>query len=157
MFITVHATVGAIIGEQTNNIWVALVLGFLSHFVFDAIPHGDQNLLDKEPTKKSKAAKFFKFFVLDALVLSAAFSLYFNFHLFDNWLPVLAGAFGAILPDGISGLNLILPRSPAWMRWVYKKNRDMHYIFNGFTIQFPAGLAVQFITMIGLIAVILLM
>ena len=152
MFVTVHATVGAIIGEQTNNVWLAFALSFLSHFIFDAIPHGDQNLLDSQPTKKTKAFKLIKLAAIDLLVMSLALLTYLQFEILRHPLPALVGALGAILPDFISGFAFLRPKG--LLLHIQRANEGMHYIFNGFTISILPGVIVQLITLIALLFIL---
>ncbi|MCA9325530.1 hypothetical protein KDA23_05720 [Candidatus Saccharibacteria bacterium] len=41
MYVSVHATVGAVVGQQTGNPLLAFGAGFASHLLLDVIPHGD--------------------------------------------------------------------------------------------------------------------
>ncbi|MBI3114931.1 MAG: hypothetical protein HYZ09_00350 [Candidatus Kerfeldbacteria bacterium] len=44
MYLTTHAAVGVLIAQQTTNPWLAFFGAFLSHYVLDFVPHGDENL-----------------------------------------------------------------------------------------------------------------
>ena len=46
MFLTSHATAAVLIAEQIHSPTLAFALGWLSHYLLDAIPHGDDELLD---------------------------------------------------------------------------------------------------------------
>ena len=41
MIITPHMLVGAAIGSQSPNLWIAFCLGVVSHFLIDILPHWD--------------------------------------------------------------------------------------------------------------------
>jgi len=59
MFLTTHTVVGVLISQHTPTPLIAFSLGFLSHFLLDFIPHGDEQLLtaeDKEHGRFRKAA-----------------------------------------------------------------------------------------------------
>ena len=47
MYLTAHSSAGVLIAAKVVNPWLAFVLGFLSHYVLDMIPHGEENIFDK--------------------------------------------------------------------------------------------------------------
>lgn len=86
MLAATHTITGGAIGAYTDSIAIAFILGFLSHFILDIIPHWSF-----KPTELFKAGAEFGgglFFV---------FLLLFNSGI--NPLPVIAGVLGANLPD----------------------------------------------------------
>ena len=46
MFLTIHATSAIVIGQAITNPIGAFLAGLASHYVLDAIPHGDEKKLD---------------------------------------------------------------------------------------------------------------
>ena len=48
MILLVHLLFGAAIGSAVNNIWLAIILAFLSHFLLDLMPHIDYPLKNIE-------------------------------------------------------------------------------------------------------------
>lgn len=148
MFLTVHATAGVIIGQQTGNIWLAFLGGIISHIILDIIPHGDQDLVESgDKFTPKEIIKIRKIALIDMLIMSALLSAIYLADLVPQisvW-PVLVAAFGAILPDFLSGFYA-LTNSP-WLAWQFKFQHNLHYLFNGFTINFPQGIVVQTITL----------
>ena len=152
MFITVHAVSGALIGDATNNLALAFVVGFLSHFLFDAVPHGDQNLLDTATTHRAKTIRWGLIGVVDATVMTALLGWLVLRNEFTFLLPTLVGAFGAILPDILSGLSMLLPWK--WLATIREANHRMHYLWRGFTLSFLPGLVVQGVTLAVLLCIV---
>lgn len=103
MLLTVHATTGALIGQQVNNPILAFVLGFISHFVLDMIPHGDQDWIEEyKSDQKSKAKKIICIVAIDAIILfTLLVSQYFYGDSFAPSLSIASGILGGILPDFI--------------------------------------------------------
>jgi hypothetical protein len=121
MFLTVHASAGAIVGETLNQPLGAIFFGWLSHYVLDAIPHGDQ-IIGRIYKSASSYRMLQILFVIDFTV---AFSL-----LFWLWLsgalvnPEMAmlGATAAVLPDILQGIysisgEKILTVHAKWHAW----------------------------------------
>jgi len=129
MILSVHAIFGAAVASLVpNHPVIGFGLGFVSHFVLDAIPHRDYELIsvDCDYTGKAKPIDLImnKFKLIrdvllasfDALVgLCLAFLFFFD--QVHPWL-FLAGALGALLPDGIVFLYLLL------------QHKSLNYFFN---------------------------
>lgn len=101
MFVTSHVLSGAAIGSLAPGPLTALGAGFVSHFVLDALPHwgsGDEDLL--------------KVAVPDGLTGLAAIGAVAAMTVPRRRLPVLAGVFGACLPDVDKPAELFVGRSP---------------------------------------------
>ena len=96
--ITTHALAGVYISQQVGHPAWAFFIGFLSHFLLDFIPHGDEYIAEWIHQKNFKRRAFLIVFS-DA----AALSLFVVFLLYKIELPqlsiLLAGVIGAILPD----------------------------------------------------------
>ena len=115
MLITNHVLSGAVIGAVAPDVRQAAALGFLSHFVLDGLPHfgvDDEHLL--------------KVAVPDGLVGLAAIALVARATPRDRLLPVLAGIFGACLPDLDKPGRVFFDRSPfpAWFDAVHARIQD---------------------------------
>lgn len=112
MIIATHAVVGAVSAQAIAPGYVsAFAVGFLTHFIMDAIPHWDYPLhMSMNPEKVS-----FKTIFKDGLKLFLDFTvgiliIFFFIYLplqnsMDNFGVVLwFGALGAILPDVLQNL-----------------------------------------------------
>jgi hypothetical protein len=105
VLITNHVLSGAVIGAVSPDVQQAAVLGFLSHFVLDGLPHfgvDDEHLM--------------KIAVPDGLVGLAAIAAVARAAPRRQLLPVLAGIAGACLPDLDKPGQVFFGRSP-FPRW----------------------------------------
>jgi len=105
VLITNHVLSGAVIGATAPDPLSAFVRGFASHFALDALPHfgvDDEHML--------------KVAVPDGLVGLATIYAVARATPPRRRLPVLAGIFGACLPDIDKPSHLFFGRSP-FPRW----------------------------------------
>ncbi len=112
MILATHAIAGAAIGRLTKNPLIAFALGFMSHFVLDAIPHWQYELKSRISSEDIMAedmtlnAKFIRdiFFV----ALDLAIGIFVSLLVFGGWgafinppAPIIAGIAGGVLPDAL--------------------------------------------------------
>lgn len=123
MILSVHATFGAAVASLVPTHPVeAFALGFASHLALDLIPHRDYDLVSVESDskrmpklietvyKKFKLIRDITLVSIDALVgLCLAFLFFFN--PVYPWIFLL-GAIGALLPDFLTFLYLIVKHKP---------------------------------------------
>ncbi len=118
MFLTAHALTAAVLVDRLgvhSTLW-ALVIGFCSHFVLDAIPHGDEGL-DKG---KGFVRVLWTWALADGLVLTAMLFLLLPRVPWILSLPVLAAMVGSIVPDALQAVHhLVLPLS-RYMRFHHR-------------------------------------
>jgi len=153
MFITAHAAIATVIGRQVNNSLLAFLIGLISHFIFDLIPHGDSKLGQRfwgERLKFLKDRREFKFMAiygsLDSLTL--AFYLIFIFKNFefaraDN---VIWAIIGSILPDVLVAIYKL--REFKWLKWFFDFHAKNHnYLVNKINFDWPIkyGIVMQLI------------
>jgi len=98
MLLSVHATVGAIIGENVNTSLLAFILAFISHFILDIIPHGD-GVLIKAYRNDFKNKGVLYLIIFDLLSTAVLLTLLFYFHKIAYSQTVLWGIIGGVLPD----------------------------------------------------------
>lgn len=110
VLITTHVLSGAVIGALANDVPSALTRGFVSHFVLDAIPHWGC-----EPDELLRVA------VPDGLIGLAAIAAVGSAAEPSLRVRVLAGVFGACLPDIDKPSELFFGRSPfpRWFDWFH--------------------------------------
>jgi len=144
MFLTVHAAAGLAIGKNINSVPLAFILGVVSHFILDIIPHGDRGLFNRLILFKNGVQRIFMIIFTDATLL-AIFLLFVYVSSPQNQLAAItAGILGGIVPDLLNALSMI-----------YKKNRlakiyfRLHFFLHeelvDDNISFKKGLFVQFI------------
>ncbi|MDO8183380.1 MAG: diadenylate cyclase [bacterium] len=114
MVLTTHAVVGGAIGRLLAiNPLLAFIVGFLSHFVLDIIPHWDYPLQSKTVEARGVGRLHFRLgwpavvdfsrIGLDFLIGLALVYWLFPLSQGTSWLAssVLWGALGAVLPDAL--------------------------------------------------------
>jgi hypothetical protein len=158
MFLTVHSAAGIAIAQYTGNPLLAFSLGFISHFILDMIPHGDQELADNNQDAFAISAKTKKllFFmgVTDGLIAVGLTVTLIALGLVANPLVAICAVAGAMAPDAINALSIFF--DPKWLRPYRAVHHKLHFILNGFTISFKNGLVVQAVFLIGLLSFIYL-
>jgi hypothetical protein len=97
MILLAHLLFGAGIGNIIQNMPMAILLAFLSHYLLDSIPHAEYNIENIKNKQWQKAFSdflkiFFDFCI--SIIFIAVFS--------DNQPAIYICAFFAILPDGLS-------------------------------------------------------
>lgn len=156
MFLTVHASAGIIIGQQTGNIWLAFLAGFISHFLLDMVPHGDQNLIKNRSNITVEEIKLIrKLGIIDTLNTGLLVVIIYLFGLITSPISVLFAVAGAVLPDYINAFYIFFKLK--WLKWYSDFHYYTHFIWNGFTINFPQGIAVQSITLAIFITLIVIL
>ncbi|MFH1430165.1 MAG: hypothetical protein ABIG71_01410 [Candidatus Uhrbacteria bacterium] len=110
MFLTVHGAVGALIGFNSHSGFLAFVLGIVSHFILDAIPHGDDAIGAHWKANRRIATLAFIASV-DGFVMVVLLTATSGM----EWLmqsTMLLGVAGAVLPDVLQGLAKCFPKAP---------------------------------------------
>jgi hypothetical protein len=110
VLVTTHVLSGAVIGALAPDLPAALTRGFVSHFVLDAVPHWGC-----DPEDMLRVA------VPDGLIGLAAIAAVATVAEPSRRLRVLAGVFGACLPDIDKPAELFFGRSPfpGWFDWFH--------------------------------------
>jgi len=126
MVISPHAVVGALsAGVLVSNPLLALIVGIISHYLLDSIPHGEYHMslfAGGKVTAKDLTQDALKV-VIDLTLACLLLILIWSTGYF-SLLVILAGAFGGLLPDGIQILGKILPNP------ILTKLNAMHGFFH---------------------------
>jgi hypothetical protein len=109
MFLTAHSAVAVAASAWTGNPTVAFAVGVLSHYVMDAVPHGDEAvgrwaLRDPDKTVRRLAAVM----AVDLVILASACLWFVSRHGFS--FASAAAVLGACLPDFMWGLETLAHR-----------------------------------------------
>ena len=129
MYQIIHGSAGLLIGSQLGNPWLAFILGVISHFVLDAIPHDA-----KEIREWQDRGNYTKKIALEAMVdlwffLIIIYFLQINNLLNWNW-SILAGIFGTLLPDYIWGAMELLKIDNKITNWYKNLHNGTHAILH---------------------------
>ena len=140
MLISVHATVGAIIGQNVSKPLLAFVLAFISHFLLDLIPHGDKELIKAYRNDfKNKAMLYLIYF--DLITTPILLGLLFYTGQITYSTTVLWGIIGGVLPDILVAIHEIsdkfFTRTHKFHNWTHEKFK--------WSIPLKFGLVVQII------------
>jgi hypothetical protein len=140
MLLVTHVAVGAALGEAVRGLpdapLIAFVLGWISHYVLDALPHWEKLYGEKFPSFETQASvkKWPRASVISAsidVLLTVLFLAYFvwrdpNGPFYVN--PVFWGGLGAILPDLLTNTPFF---SGIWGKWpFFKQERFIHKYFH---------------------------
>ncbi|MBN1585261.1 hypothetical protein JW899_02730 [Candidatus Uhrbacteria bacterium] len=127
MYMVVHAAVGAAAGQAVEHVSVAFVLGVVSHFFLDMIPHGDENLYQAYIGGKGlkKGLLHVGFDVLATIVFCTA--IYLNREVFVAPNVVFWGVVGGLIPDFLVALSGIFrPRRKRGLVWRLDRYNAFH-------------------------------
>ncbi len=108
MFLTTHAVIASSVFSYFPSLSNGLVflMSFLSHFLLDFIPHGDENLIDKSWSRRKKILALL-FVGLFDLVFLLVFFVWFYDQVVVDMSRLIIIIFGSILPDGLQFLFFI--------------------------------------------------
>lgn len=164
MFLAVHASVGAIAGNAVQNPLIAFVIGFISHFFTDMVPHGDENMYEGYKNG-NKVVRAVMYVAADAVLTVVRVALFFIKEDFFHPMNVAMGIVGGLLPDLLVGLYEIL--KPQGKRWWSRKlmafhafhMKNHHFVIGRVRkeardIPLRYGLALQAVTMVVLMKII---
>ncbi len=121
MILTPHMLVGAAIGSQVSNPWLAFCFGLLSHYLIDLLPHWDY-LQEVKVSNPSHIKK-----VMADLLIGAIAVLVLTWPE-PNKLIIFVAVAASILPDFMNGIYL------NFKTWGLKHHSIFHnkiHIFKG--------------------------
>jgi len=129
MTLTTHATLGAVIGKAVGNPVLAFVLGFISHFLIDMVPHGDSGISDNFRVHKRRQKQAVAYVAVDAVVSILFVLLLVNMKDIDATRAFTWGIIGGVLPDLLVGVYELTKTK--WLRWF----NTLHFLFHDFFIK----------------------
>ena len=102
MFLTVHGAIGIIIGQRITSPWLAFILGFIFHYIFDIIPHGDT----KFPKRYYNVIYASLAGIIDLIVL-AIFMIFIGTKVEILKINILLAITGSLVPDILQAVYFI--------------------------------------------------
>ena len=153
MYQVVHGLSGVLIGSQTKNPVIAFILGVVSHFILDAIPHDSLEIHNWQDNGRGEKMKKF---VLEAsldlfLFLSIILILIYTDKLKIN-MPVVAGVTGTLLPDYVWAVaelfkikNTVTDKYKQFHNWVHGIFYKPVYLPGKYVIPIQLGGVIFFI------------
>lgn len=151
MTLTTHAVVGASIAALIpSQPALGFTLGFVSHFLLDAIPHWDYHLKAANENKENRLDStlvFTKDTIIDLVKIGTdgflGLALPFLFYMPQTWplaLALVCGAIGGMLPDGLQFVYYQVRREPVttlqrFHQYIHAELRLKDYWIPGLTLQ----------------------
>lgn len=136
MTVTTHAATGILVTQWTSNPLIGFTVAILSHYLTDAIPHGDEFLYWRHVHNSKDILAIFSGAV-DLFFLIVLFLSVVNFKDGVNTVLIIAATVGSVLPDVLISLYTQHSRSTE------KKSRriltylpDLYHRFLRFHYQF---------------------
>lgn len=132
MILASHAVVGAGLASLfPQHKIIAFIAAFLSHFILDAIPHWDYQILSESANPNSgKTFMPSRLFYLDLIRIGtdAVIGLTLSILIFGLSFQTLLGAGAAILPDFLQFVYARMPRTPLrhlqrFHQWIHSKRK----------------------------------
>lgn len=148
MFLTTHALIGALIGiKLSGHAFLAFIFGFISHFIIDAIPHGDEKLfvLNKTRDRVGSKGKLYSIIGFDCFltILLLIFATYYRHP--ETPVAIIFGVLGSTVPDLLWGMH------EQWGFKILHKYHDFHLFFHKIIkrdISFKKGVIIQIAVLI---------
>ena len=127
MTFTTHVAIGATIGSLIGNPLLGFLLGLISHFLVDMIPHGDNNLADRYRANKKKRMGVAYVTVDAACAILLLMSIVSGRPNGTDNIAFSAAVVGSILPDLLVGLKELFSKSK-----ILKGFYRVHFFFHDF-------------------------
>ncbi len=132
MFLSTHTAFALTLTQLSLPWWLIFTLAFSSHFLLDSIPHGDENLINKNLNKKQTIKRILIIVFTDSIFLSIILGLFAAKHKLNIY--VLTACFLAIMPDGLEFLNILTNKK---YKLLNKFSKFHHFIHNFPNIKYP--------------------
>ncbi len=104
MTMTSHATVGTLIGYFIGNPIAGFILGVLSHYLLDLIPHGDYKINVEYRKTRTRVKKALAYGTIDAIAAIFLILFLVNWKDLVNLESISWAIAGAVLPDFLVGI-----------------------------------------------------
>jgi hypothetical protein len=155
MTITTHTAIAVAIGTTVGNPILGFIFGLVSHYLVDAIPHGDMHLREADHlVNKQKEASGVTLVIVDMLFGVGLLSL------LGTLLPndvtrsatYIAAIAGSVLPDALVGMNDLIKSKPG------RAHTQLHFFFHDYfcrkhgDTKLPYSLMAQGLFVLGVIA-----
>jgi hypothetical protein len=127
MILSLHSTTGALLASNSNNIWQAILLGIISHYFLDSIPHVEYKIESIQKGDWKLAIKEFAKIAIDLLTGLAIIIYLIQKKGFDHSILILVGSFSALIPDGLYFLDCCIKNKN---RNIFTKFLKIHSAFH---------------------------
>ena len=127
MILSIHAITGAVLASNSNNLAQVILIGVISHYFLDSIPHVEYKVENIQRGDLKKAGREFVKIFFDLLI-----GLIFILYIIKNNAShqpflILSGSFFALLPDGLYFLDCLVKNKE---KNIFTKFLKKHSIFH---------------------------
>ncbi|MGB0756971.1 MAG: hypothetical protein ACPGO5_00780 [Patescibacteria group bacterium] len=144
MFLSVHSSAALVLATMPLHAALLFPISFISHYIVDSIPHGDEHLIPDSFTEKQKEKRMLLIAGIDGLIILLILGAYFYTHPSTPlWRGIIA-AFLACLPDGLQFIEI---KTKGRFKLIHT-HQKMHTYLHGFfkkEIPFKYGILVQIV------------
>lgn len=148
MFLAPHAAVALALTQATASPGVAFFIGFGSHFLLDLIPHADAVTTRWINARSPRTRTLLLVAIADGFCSLLIFSSFMLTVAHLDLAIALSAAFGSALPDILWGLHEFFPRWTSFLARYQHAHHAWGKLFGADELSFPAGFAVQIVTVI---------
>lgn len=101
MLETPHVAIGALIATKIPNPFIAIPLAFVSHFVFERVPHWNPHINTELKTNGKISTKSLQIIIADSALalITGSYIAYRALPNVGHAATIMAASFAAILPD----------------------------------------------------------
>lgn len=110
MFLTAHTTAALSLSTLPIANWLLFPLAFISHYIVDIIPHGDEHLIPTTFTRKQTIIRMITIALIDAVGIAVIIALFIKYQTNIETISLsrITGAVAlACLPDGLQFIEYI--------------------------------------------------
>lgn len=150
MTLTTHAAIGAAIGSAVGNPFIGFILGLLSHFLVDMIPHGDTQLADLFRIHKKRRKLLVAYVTVDAVLAMYLVMAVFLVRTDGTHIAFAAAVAGSMLPDFLVGLGDL------WRFGPLKKFVKLHFFFHDFFSRSRGDVPLRYALLGQMVAILIL-
>jgi hypothetical protein len=148
MFITVHAAVAMAATQTLGSPALAGLIGLVSHFALDIIPHGDDMVYDRCRANGWSRLKYGLIFGLPDIVAWIGLIVWVTLSgTIANAAVTVAAAIGAALPDLLWGLAALFPHN-RWLIAFDRLHSRTHHLLGRCLVRPWIGYGVQLATLV---------
>ncbi len=142
MLLASHTSMAIFISTKVANPVVGFALGFVSHFILDFIPHGDDGIGQHITNESARFRYFMKTAALDAFISLCLIFIFLESKANVNSSVLSATVTGAWIPDVAWASARTFKIK--WLNWFCRFHTKIHDTL-GIKIPFKAGAIIQLV------------
>ncbi|MHB9019873.1 MAG: hypothetical protein ACYC3G_03320 [Minisyncoccota bacterium] len=127
MILSLHSITGAVLASDSNSIGQAILLGIVSHYFLDSIPHVEYKIDNIQKGELKLAIKEFSKIFIDLIIGLIVILYIIKDSTIDRSILVLTGSFFAILPDGLYFIDCLIKNKN---KNIFTKFLNIHSVFH---------------------------